>query len=180
MLGSGQNLPPNKGPSIIQQQSQLAQPQQPQNGPDVPPPPLNGQDFTLSNVLHFLQSEWRKYERDRNEWEIERAEMRVRRPTLPHPAFRSFTFLQARIALLEGERRSFENIKVDLMRRIKMLEYALRVERFVPILSSTTSRALTRPPEQLKATLTIRPSRIPVDRPRKGYLFAVLPEGRDI
>lgn len=62
-------------------------------------------------MLHFLQSEWRKYERDRNEWEIERAEMR------------------ARIALLEGERRSFENIKVDLMRRIKMLEYALRVER---------------------------------------------------
>lgn len=112
MLSSGQNLPPNKGPSIIQQQSQLGQPQQPQNAPtDVPPPPLNGQDFTLSNVLHFLQSEWRKYERDRNEWEIERAEMR------------------ARIALLEGERRSFENIKVDLMRRIKMLEYALRVER---------------------------------------------------
>ena len=88
MLGSGQNLPPNKGPSLIQQQSQLTQPQQPQNGPtDVPPPPLNGQDFTLSNVLHFLQSEWRKYERDRNEWEIERAEMRVRRLTLPHPTF---------------------------------------------------------------------------------------------
>ena len=93
MLGSGQNLPPNKGPSIIQQQSQLAQPQQPQNGPtDVPPPPLNGQDFTLSNVLHFLQSEWRKYERDRNEWEIERAEMRVRRSTLPYPAF-SFVYV---------------------------------------------------------------------------------------
>ncbi|KAI9509955.1 WD40-repeat-containing domain protein [Russula earlei] len=112
MLGSVQNLPTNKGPSIIQQQAQLAQSQQPPNAPnDLPPPPLNGQDFTLSNVLHFLQSEWRKYERDRNEWEIERAEMR------------------ARIALLEGERRSFENIKVDLMRRIKMLEYALRVER---------------------------------------------------
>ncbi|KZV67957.1 WD40 repeat-like protein [Peniophora sp. CONT] len=107
MLGSG-GLPPK------QQQGQ----QGVQNGPgggvggqDVPPPPLSGQDFTLSNVLHFLQSEWRKYERDRNEWEIERAEMR------------------ARIALLEGERRSFENVKVDLMRRIKMLEYALRVER---------------------------------------------------
>jgi hypothetical protein len=37
--------------------------------------------------------------------------------------------LQARIALLEGERRSFENVKLDLMRRIKMLEYALRMER---------------------------------------------------
>jgi hypothetical protein len=30
-------------------------------------------------VLHFLQSEWRRWERDRNEWEIERAEMRVGR-----------------------------------------------------------------------------------------------------
>jgi hypothetical protein len=39
--------------------------------------------------------------------------------------------LQARIALLEGERRSFENIKIDLLRRVKMMEYALRVERYV-------------------------------------------------
>lgn len=41
---------------------------------------------------------------------------------------------QARIALLEGERRSFENVKLDLMRRIKMLEYALRMERSVFLL----------------------------------------------
>src|SRR5258708_33858816 len=93
MLGSVQNLPPNKGPSIIQQQSQLAQSQQPQNPPsDVPPPPLNGQDFTLSHVLHFLQSEWRKYERGRNAWEIDRAEMRARPPTLTHPAFSCIHF----------------------------------------------------------------------------------------
>ncbi|KAI0273852.1 WD40-repeat-containing domain protein [Gloeopeniophorella convolvens] len=122
----------SKGPSIIQQQPQLAQSQQPQNGPaDVPPPPLNGQDFTLSNVLHFLQSEWRKYERDRNEWEIERAEMR------------------ARIALLEGERRSFENIKVDLMRRIKMLEYALRVERSKQLSQPASSAGQSIPPAKL-------------------------------
>lgn len=38
----------------------------------------NGQpDYTLAGILHFLQTEWRRYERDRNEWEIERAEMRV-------------------------------------------------------------------------------------------------------
>ncbi|KAH7097545.1 WD40 repeat-like protein [Auriculariales sp. MPI-PUGE-AT-0066] len=86
-----------------QQQAQQAMP---------PPPPLaNADNLNLSNVLHFLQTEWRRYERDRNEWEIERAEMR------------------ARIALLEGERRSFENVKLDLMRRIKMLEHALRLER---------------------------------------------------
>ncbi|CAG8522954.1 1082_t:CDS:10 [Paraglomus occultum] len=64
------------------------------------------QEYTLPGVLHFLQSEWRRYERDRNEWEIERAEMK------------------ARIALLEGERRGIENMKTDLMRRVKMLEYA--------------------------------------------------------
>jgi striatin 1/3/4 len=34
-------------------------------------------DYSLAGVLHFLQTEWRRYERDRNEWEIERAEMRV-------------------------------------------------------------------------------------------------------
>ncbi|CEH15000.1 Cell-cycle nuclear protein, contains WD-40 repeats [Ceraceosorus bombacis] len=68
-------------------------------------------EYSLGGVLHFLQTEWRRHERDRNEWEIERAEMR------------------ARIALLEGERRGVENLKTDLMRRVKMLEYALRQER---------------------------------------------------
>ncbi|KAF7322674.1 Striatin-related protein [Mycena chlorophos] len=97
----GLNANPQQGPP---------QPQPQQN--QIPPPPFqSGQDWNLSGVLHYLQTEWRKYERDRNEWEIERAEMR------------------ARIALLEGERRSFENVKLDLMRRIKMLEYALRMER---------------------------------------------------
>lgn len=109
---------PMLGPNLQVQQNKLQQGQQPgpqqQQGPqpsEIPLPPQSGQDFTLSSVLHFLQTEWRRYERDRNEWEIERAEMR------------------ARIALLEGERRSFDNVKLDLMRRIKMLEYALRVER---------------------------------------------------
>lgn len=34
-------------------------------------------EYTLAGILHYLQSEWRRYEKDRNEWEIERAEMRV-------------------------------------------------------------------------------------------------------
>jgi striatin 1/3/4 len=81
MLGSlqgplqSQNLQ-NQNQNQQQQQQQQQGGQQPTNIP--PPPPQNGQDFTLSSVLHFLQTEWRKYERDRNEWEIERAEMRVR------------------------------------------------------------------------------------------------------
>ena len=60
------------------QQQQQQQQQQLQQSGDLLPPPQSGQDFTLSSVLHFLQTEWRRYERDRNEWEIERAEMRVR------------------------------------------------------------------------------------------------------
>ena len=38
-------------------------------------------------------------------------------------------FLQARIAFLQGERKGQENLKKDLVRRIKMLEHALRQER---------------------------------------------------
>ena len=38
---------------------------------------MNGGEMNLASVLHYLQSEWRRWERDRNEWEIERAEMRV-------------------------------------------------------------------------------------------------------
>ena len=32
---------------------------------------------------------------------------------------------------MEGERRSFENTRIDLLRRVKMLEFALRMERYV-------------------------------------------------
>jgi len=36
---------------------------------------------------------------------------------------------QARIAFLQGERQGQENLKTALVRRIKMLEYALKQER---------------------------------------------------
>jgi hypothetical protein len=39
------------------------------------PPTL--QHYTFPGVLHFLQVEWRRFERDRNEWEIERSELKV-------------------------------------------------------------------------------------------------------
>ncbi|WVR07245.1 hypothetical protein IAU60_004286 [Kwoniella sp. DSM 27419] len=90
-----------------------------------------GQEMNLASVLHYLQSEWRRWERDRNEWEIERAEMR------------------ARIALLEGQRRSAENLKVDLLRRVKMLEFALRQERTKTV--SSAGRPNSIPPSRLAA-----------------------------
>ena len=34
-------------------------------------------EYTLPGVLHFLQAEWRKFERERNEWTIEKAELKV-------------------------------------------------------------------------------------------------------
>lgn len=40
-------------------------------------------------------------------------------------------YFQARIAFLQGERKGQENLKKDLVRRIKMLEYALKQERWV-------------------------------------------------
>ncbi|KAF9923299.1 hypothetical protein FBU30_006640 [Linnemannia zychae] len=73
------------------------------------PPPAA--EYAFPGVLQFLQSEWRRFERDRNEWDIEKAEMK------------------ARIAFLEGEKRGIDNSKIDLMKRVKMLEFALRQER---------------------------------------------------
>ncbi|XP_022616332.1 LOW QUALITY PROTEIN: striatin-like [Seriola dumerili] len=67
--------------------------------------------FSIPGILHFLQHEWARFEVERAQWEVERAE------------------LQAQIAFLQGERRGQENLKKDLVRRIKMLEYALKQER---------------------------------------------------
>jgi hypothetical protein len=85
-----------------QQQQQPQQPQQPQQN-QLPTHDANGNPIqvasnagdnssqsgiqnppmNLASVLHYLQSEWRRWERDRNEWEIERAEMRVS-TVIPH------------------------------------------------------------------------------------------------
>uniref|UniRef100_A0A8C9ZU67 Striatin n=1 Tax=Sander lucioperca TaxID=283035 RepID=A0A8C9ZU67_SANLU len=67
--------------------------------------------YNIPGILHFLQHEWGRYEVERSHWDVERAE------------------LQAQIAFLQGERRGQENLKKDLVRRIKMLEYALKQER---------------------------------------------------
>ncbi|GIY61820.1 striatin-3 [Caerostris extrusa] len=67
--------------------------------------------YSIPGILHFIQHEWARFEMERAQWEVERAE------------------LQARIAFLQGERKGQENLKNDLIRRIKMLEYALKQER---------------------------------------------------
>jgi len=67
--------------------------------------------YTVPGILHYLQHEWTRFEIERQQWETERAEF------------------QARIAFLQGERQGQENLKNALVRRIKMLEYALKQER---------------------------------------------------
>ncbi|KAM6255214.1 striatin-3 isoform 3-T3 [Spheniscus humboldti] len=94
------------------------QQQQPQ-GPAAPPGQeaagpaelSRPQHYTIPGILHYIQHEWARFEMERAHWEVERAE------------------LQARIAFLQGERKGQENLKKDLVRRIKMLEYALKQER---------------------------------------------------
>ncbi|XP_076274324.1 connector of kinase to AP-1 [Rhynchophorus ferrugineus] len=67
--------------------------------------------YSIPGILHFIQHEWARFELERSQWEVDRAE------------------LHARIAFLQGERKGQENLKNDLVRRIKMLEYALKQER---------------------------------------------------
>jgi striatin 1/3/4 len=61
--------------------------------------------------MRFLQTEWHRHERDRNAWEIERAEMKTR------------------IAKLEGDGKKSRQTHDALSKHIKMLEMALRKER---------------------------------------------------
>lgn len=65
----------------------------------------------LIGVMRFLQTEWHRHERDRNAWEIERAEMK------------------SRIGRLEGDARKSKKTQESLGKYIKILESALRQER---------------------------------------------------
>ncbi|XP_055540383.1 striatin-4 isoform X3 [Wyeomyia smithii] len=67
--------------------------------------------YSIPGILHFIQHEWARFELERSQWDVDRAE------------------LQAKIAVLLGERKGQESLKSDLIRRIKMLEYALKQER---------------------------------------------------
>ncbi len=61
--------------------------------------------------MRFLQIQWHTHERERNAWDIERAEMK------------------AKIAKQEGECRQAKHLNEQLNRQIRMLEQALKNER---------------------------------------------------
>ncbi|XP_062906527.1 striatin-3 isoform X3 [Mobula hypostoma] len=96
--------PGNNGNGVNHNGGGVRQPPAPQEEPQRP-------QYTIPGILHYIQHEWARFEMERAHWEVERAE------------------LQARIAFLQGERKGQENLKKDLVRRIKMLEYALKQER---------------------------------------------------
>ncbi|KAE8146629.1 Striatin family-domain-containing protein [Aspergillus avenaceus] len=70
-----------------------------------------GTEYTLQGVMRFLQTEWHRHERDRNAWEIERAEMK------------------SRIGRLEGEIRTSKRLHESLGKHVRLLEAALKKER---------------------------------------------------
>lgn len=67
--------------------------------------------FVCTGVMRFLQTEWHRHERDRNAWEIERAEMK------------------SKIGKLEGEGRTSKRLHKSLGKHVKMLENVLKQER---------------------------------------------------
>jgi striatin 1/3/4 len=117
--------------------------------------------YTLPGVLHFIKHEWAKFERERATWDSERAEF------------------QAKIAFLQGERRGQENLKRDLVRRIKMLEYALKQERaknYELKYGSKLTFSDMVPPDLKKPAKDIEPVALPGQRDSKNILKSYLKE----
>ena len=63
-------------------------------------------DYSLPGVMRYLQTEWQRNERDRIQWNLERAEMKTR------------------IAKLEGDKRSLELVIDGHLKKIAILEAA--------------------------------------------------------
>lgn len=71
----------------------------------------NDSALVWTGVMRFLQTEWHRHERDRNAWEIERAEMK------------------SRIGRLEGDVRTSKRLRESLAKHVRLLEAALKKER---------------------------------------------------
>ena len=123
----------------------------------------------MPGVLHYLQSEWGKHERDRAHWDADKASLKV--PTSHHITSPTSHHPQARIAFLEGERTGQEQLKRDLLRRVKMLEYALQCERHVITTSHHTTSHHTIAQRQAQWELCARAAAHRLGRPAvHGYI----------
>ena len=99
--------------------------------------------------MRFLQTEWHRHERDRNAWQIERAEMK------------------SRIGKLEGDGRTHKRLQESLGKHVKILENALKKER-------EKNKALQSgiQPEENKEEKEVPKSRLKQDTKRE-YRFIV-------
>ena len=86
----------------------------------------------LLGVIRFVQTEWHHHERDRNAWQIERAEMK------------------ARIAKLEGDGRTNKRLRESLDKHVRILEHALKAERAKSKAGSQTEEKTEDPKPPLK------------------------------
>ena len=71
----------------------------------------NNNNYTIPGILKYLQSEFARFELEKAQWKVANAEY------------------LAQIAALKGKEKGQMNIRRDLIRRIKMLEFALKQER---------------------------------------------------
>jgi striatin 1/3/4 len=67
--------------------------------------------YSRPGIISYLEHEWLNFQEEKEKWESER------------------TQLVKHIDKLEKERKLFTNLKSDLLKRIRMLEYALLQER---------------------------------------------------
>lgn len=74
-------------------------------------PGLSADPPFITGVMRFLQTEWHRHERERNAWQIERAEMK------------------SRIGKLEGDGRTNKRLRESMDKHIRLLEHALKKER---------------------------------------------------
>ena len=77
----------------------------------VEDPKLFADLWLMAGVMRFLQTEWHRHERERNAWQIERAEMK------------------SRIGKLEGDGRTNKRLRESMDKHIRLLEHALKKER---------------------------------------------------
>lgn len=85
------------------------------------------QAYSLGGVVDFLQELKANTERERDEWLREKAALQVCR-LLESPS-RHISGLQERVKELEKDKKFSESVQETLVRRVKMLEYALNQER---------------------------------------------------
>ncbi|KAL6720332.1 1,2-dihydroxy-3-keto-5-methylthiopentene dioxygenase [Lecanora helva] len=109
-----------------------------------------GTEYTLQGVMRFLQTEWHRHERDRNAWQIERAEMK------------------SRIGKLEGDGRTNKRLRESLDKHVRILENALKQERQKNKASETPEE---KKGETQKQEQALKPSLKPrLSKPHNSFL----------